>query len=209
MRNKKGQFVKGHHNCNTGRTYFKKGISISPQTQFKKGHKPWSKGLKGLNSGKDNSFFGRKHTEESKKKMMEAQKGEKHWNYKGGISNNKKYRKNQNKEWVRKNRELVNFWARQRSKKLTKLFGSHTLQQWQELKAKCGFMCLCCKKSEPEIKLTEDHIIPISQWKAYIQFHPEIKYQCNDIENIQSLCQSCNSKKRVKIINFTYEEKIA
>lgn len=32
--------------CNTGRTHFKKGVSGSPSTQFKKGQKPWSTGKK-------------------------------------------------------------------------------------------------------------------------------------------------------------------
>src|SRR3990167_3418364 len=75
--------------------------------------------------------------------------------------------------------------------------GLHSQVDWLSIKEKYGFMCLCCKRVEPEVKLTEDHIIPISVWNIYIRFHPEIKYQCNDIQNIQPLCSSCNSKKRV------------
>ena len=82
--------------------------------------------------------------------------------------------------------------------------GLHTFEQWQELKQKYGFMCLCCKGVEPEIKLTEDHIIPLSRWKTYIKFHPEINYGCDDIENIQPLCQFCNSKKATKVVNYIY-----
>lgn len=68
--------------------------------------------------------------------------------------------------------------------------GEFTTTEWQELKRKYNYMCLCCKKSEPEIRLCADHIIPLS------------KGGINSIENIQPLCRSCNARKYVYIIDY-------
>ena len=67
--------------------------------------------------------------------------------------------------------------------------GSHTFGEWQLLKKQHGYRCPYCGKKEPEIKLTQDHIIPLSKGGS------------DFIENIQPLCRSCNCKKYNKIIN--------
>ena len=66
--------------------------------------------------------------------------------------------------------------------------GSHTLGEWETLKAQYNWTCYFCEKCEPEITLTEDHIIPLSRGGT------------DNIENIQPLCVSCNSKKGTKTI---------
>jgi len=69
--------------------------------------------------------------------------------------------------------EKCNFWkggiskdlqhyCRERRVRKMKAEGNHTFKEWEDLKKKYNWTCLCCGKSEPEIKLTEDHIIPVS-----------------------------------------------
>lgn len=70
--------------------------------------------------------------------------------------------------------------------------GAYTAHEWNSIKAKYNFTCLCCGRREPEIKLTFDHVIPLSKGGG------------NSIENCQPLCRSCNSAKGAK--NTDYRE---
>lgn len=195
-----------------------------PQQGFQKGHK--------IGVGNKNTAGKKIHSEETKKqlsiKMMGnkfamGRTGEKSGRWKGGFpdclncgkkvstrnylrckSCNEKYCRGILRYNWKGGYENKKIYIRKRIILKLGLGGNYNADQWNELKAKYGFMCLCCKKVEPEIKLTADHIIPITQWKTYIQFHSEIKYQCNDIENIQPLCRSCNSRKGIKIENYLY-----
>jgi len=102
---------------------------------------------------------------------------------------------------------LIKMWDRRgRSSKEHKLFirnqlenirqgrlrerGKVSFLEWQEIKQIFNHTCPACKKKEPEIKLTIDHIIPIS------------KNGTNIATNIQPLCRRCNSKKRTNIIKY-------
>lgn len=102
-----------------------------------------------------------------KKKVV----GKNHWHWKGGYENKLL---NNNKRRVRK---IGNE-------------GFHTLGEWETLKAQYNWTCPCCKSKEPEIKLSRDHIIPVSKGGS------------DNIENIQPLCRSCNSRKSSEIIFY-------
>lgn len=118
---------------------------------------------------------GRKKTDEEKRKNSEAHKGEKAAMWKGGVSLVSGYQ---------------SFMTRRYKIRKIENGGSHTMQEWEDLKRFYNFMCLCCKQQEPFIKLTEDHIVPISRGGS------------DDISNIQPLCRSCNSIKGVKTVNY-------
>lgn len=65
--------------------------------------------------------------------------------------------------------------------------GRYTPEQWRDLCAKYGHMCLCCGKAA---KLTPDHVVPL------------VKGGSNDISNIQPLCLPCNQRKGTKTIDY-------
>ena len=162
-----------------------------------KGQIPWNKGLKGIHLSSKSEF----------KKGEPV--GEKNPNWKGGVSFDRKryhekykekeieYRKSHltdyarnTKKWQQKHPEKVAFYSRTRRYRKKSSVGTHTLKEWEEMKFRYGYMCLCCKKVEPEIKLTEDHIIPL------------VKGGSNNIDNIQPLCGICNAQKYTKVINY-------
>ncbi len=102
----------------------------------------------------------------------------------------------QGKSGITKIQGYNSFRARRRQIRKLKNGGFHTLAEWENLKAQYNWTCPCCNKSEPEIKLTEDHIIPLKKGGS------------DNIENVQPLCRGCNSKKYTKIIKFNKQNGI-
>ena len=130
-------------------------------------HTPWNKGRADIKCQSCGKTFQRNYKGEKFCSIICRSKnwvGENHPNWKGGY---------ERKLWHNR---------RRRAKKFEN-GGSHTQQEWEELKKKCNYICIMCRKKEPEIKLTEDHIIPLS------------KGGCDNIENIQPLCRICNTRK--------------
>jgi hypothetical protein len=169
MRNEKGQFVKGITPHNKG------VVGYTNAGTFKKGHKhlnptallDWiASGGEPWNKGQHIQLnTGRTH----------FKKGQIPHNFKGGISKTKEYK---------------NHYKARRRVQQRNAEGSHTFTEWENLKAKFNYMCLCCKKTEPEITLSKDHIVPL------------VAGGTDDINNIQPLCCSCNSRKHIKTINY-------
>lgn len=154
-----------------------------------KGIPAWNKGLKLTETWKKNlslshkgksSWNGRKHSDEAKIKMSIAKKGK--------VPFNKTYPNDPIKQ-----KQFVN-WGKNRRNSIIKRLRiesqSHTFGEWELLKKQYGYTCPCCRKSEQEIKLTEDHIIPLSKGGSDV------------IENIQPLCLRCNLVKSSKIIRY-------
>jgi hypothetical protein len=165
----------------------------------------------GLKSkGRVSAMKGKHHTEESKRKIKEKRKlqickpwseeqrkklsGENSYLWKGGITKNKlEYLRNWYKNLSEEDKKKVS-WQRNKRNRLKRMKNTdgsiHTFGEWQTLRAQYNFTCPCCGKKEPEIKLTEDHIIPLSKGGS------------DNIENIQPLCLKCNVTKHTKIIKF-------
>lgn len=65
--------------------------------------------------------------------------------------------------------------------------GGHTAQEWRELCAAYKWRCAKCKK---RTRLTKDHVIPVFFGGT------------DNIDNLQPLCQPCNSSKGIKAIDY-------
>lgn len=167
--------------------------------------------------GSKNPFYGKTHSEETKKKLSDNHKGKIHSgsfkqghkfekeilekmsaSHKGKVFSEATRRKmslsqmGKHKQPRKKGKDnprwkggFENKLWHNRQRRIKKLGngGSHSLGEWENLKAQYNWTCPHCIKQEPEIKLSVDHIIPISKGGS------------DNIENIQPLCRSCNCKK--------------
>jgi 5-methylcytosine-specific restriction endonuclease McrA len=97
------------------------------------------------------------------------------------------------RKWKQANRELVRAAGHRRRARLSESAENYTPEEWAALKAAVDWTCLMCGRKEPEIKLTVDHIVPVSKGGG------------NGIHQIQPLCFECNNFKQTRIMDFRPE----
>jgi 5-methylcytosine-specific restriction endonuclease McrA len=99
------------------------------------------------------------------------------------LENGRKWRR-ENPQKARLNYRLNSLKRRTR---LAENGGSLSKEEWITLCDKYRNKCVCCGQKR---KLTIDHIVPVSKGGS------------SNIENIQPLCQPCNSRKGIRIIDY-------
>lgn len=181
----------------------KKGEKMSPELRLKVSLSRKGKCLgnrNGFVKGQQSPWKGKHPSKETILKMRNAKLG-KTSNWKGkkaspesrvkmSISRRNFFlRQNPNYDYVLDSRTRAGN-KRIRRERIRKFGGTHTIGEWENLKAQYNWTCPCCKRTQPEIKLTRDHIIPLSNGGS------------DNVENIQPLCVSCNSKKNTRTIRY-------
>jgi 5-methylcytosine-specific restriction endonuclease McrA len=106
------------------------------------------------------------------------------------YANNIEKRRAYNRSYRKAHPERYREQVRTRRNRKYQAEGFHTEAEWGMLKAKYNYTCLRCSQREPEIILTRDHVLPITQGGS------------DWITNLQPLCHTCNSSKNNKYIDY-------
>ena len=109
---------------------------------------------------------------------------------------NKDKRKKYQKTWKDNHYEHHLFNKRKQAHIRRKVGGSFTKQEWEAIIERQEGKCNDCHK---KTGLHIDHIIPVNKWRSWRKKN-KVQYKCNDIENLQGLCITCNSKKGNRIL---------
>lgn len=107
------------------------------------------------------------------------------------------------REWTAKNREKRNeiqraYRLRKKAETAARISvrrdrvrnGDFSKADWESMKERYEYRCLCCKKQEPEIRLEADHVVPIMDGGEHTE------------SNIQPLCSHCNRTKNKRTIDY-------
>lgn len=108
------------------------------------------------------------------------------------YANNREGYLNRAKSWAENNRATVRQIKRRYKvkRKEWELRGTFSESEWQELLEVTGNRCVNPECLRDDVKLTADHIVPLSKGGP------------NIISNIQPLCGPCNSSKATQTINY-------
>lgn len=81
----------------------------------------------------------------------------------------------------------VNQYQIKRQMRIMLAPGSHTKKEWREVMRRDGWACLRCGSTK---NLSKDHVMPIAGGGS------------NSVDNLQTVCTSCNSWKGARHIDF-------
>jgi len=182
------QTLKGHIPWNKGKTdvYSEETKEAMSKTTFKEGHIPWNKGKVGIISGDKNPFYGKKHTEETKKKMSESHKDCIPWN-KGKVnvfSKETRLKMSQNRVGKQKG-ENNPAWKGGVTPLNNLIRKTKEYKEWAiSVYKKYKYICQCCGIKCKAKNIIAHHI------KSFTYF-PKLRF---DINNGVTLCRSCHIK---------------
>lgn len=170
----------------------KKGFHHTEESKKKNalshiGKTPWNKGKKGLQKSKYKGMklpwvgHNKPHSEATKRKVSEAKKKNPTRYWLGKIHSKIHRKKLHDSRWgigyVRKTKPTDRYY------RIKENGGNFNKEEWEHIKRIFCYTCMNCGKKEPKIKLTIDHIRPISKGGRH------------EIGNIQPLCKKCNCLK--------------
>lgn len=95
------------------------------------------------------------------------------------------------RNWRLSNPDRANAIKHRYRTRKTAAGGSYTVAEWKALLAHYGYRCLCCGRDD--VKLAADHIVPVAKGGS------------SNIDNIQPLCNLCNSRKGTQTIDYRPE----
>lgn len=94
------------------------------------------------------------------------------------------------RKWRRENPDAARAKIHRYAMRVRQNGGEFSAEEWAEVKRRQNYRCPRCGRAEPEIKLTVDHVIPVSKGGR------------NDASNLQALCGRCNSSKHTKHVDY-------
>jgi 5-methylcytosine-specific restriction endonuclease McrA len=107
------------------------------------------------------------------------------WHYRNREQNNQRSR-----QWHKENPIESKALKYKRRRREQEAVHSLTTSEWQAICRYFDYRCLKCGRREPEIKLTIDHVIPLS------------KDGSTTAANVQPLCARCNTSKGTKSTDY-------